>query len=140
MTERTGGSDLSLAFEAQAIDNTTFHHAEHVEVAYGLLKRYDFIDAAAIYAKGIRSISSRAGAPEKFNLTITYAFMSLIAERMTECVHSSFERFADANPDLMSSSLLAKWYSAERLYSKSARRTFLLPHAINTDRPSAERS
>ncbi|WP_282152292.1 hypothetical protein [Ruegeria atlantica] len=120
-------TDITSAFEAHAIDNTTFGHAEHVQVAYDLLRKYDFIDAAAIYAKGIRTLAAKAGAPDKFNLTITYAFMSLIAERLASSQSSTFEAFIAENPDLMAKTTLSQWYPQERLNSALARRIFLLP-------------
>lgn len=120
-------ADITNAFEAHAIDNTNFGHAEHVQVAYDLLRKYDFIDAAANYAKGIRTLAAKAGAPDKFNLTITYAFMSLIAERLASSQTSAFEAFVAENPDLMAKSALSQWYPKERLNSALARRIFLLP-------------
>ena len=122
-------ADVTIAFEAHAIDNATFGHAEHVQVAYDLLHKYDFIDAAEIYAKGIRTLAANAGAPDKFNLTITYAFMSLIAERLANTQATDFKSFAQENSDLMAKSVLNQWYSAERLNTQLARDIFLLPAA-----------
>ncbi len=122
-------ADVTIAFEAHAIDNATFGHAEHVQVAYDLLRKYDFIDAAAIYAKGIRALAANAGAPDKFNLTITYAFMSLIAERLSKTQADDFESFAQENADLMAKTVLNQWYSSERLNTQLARDIFLLPAA-----------
>jgi hypothetical protein len=127
MTDATRVSDITRAFEAQAIDNSRFHHADHVRVAYDLLGKYDFIDAAAIYARGIKALAAKAGAPRKFNLTITYAFMSLIAERMASDPRQNFDDFVSANADIMSKDVLAKWYRDERLHSDTARTMFLLP-------------
>lgn len=122
-------TEITAAFEAHAIDASRFHHAEHVIVAYDLLAKYDFIDAAAIYAKGIRALALKVGAPKKFNLTITYAFMSLIAERMAGGTHEDFDDFLSENSDLMSPDVLGRWYTHDRLHSDIARRLFLLPEA-----------
>ncbi len=120
---------LTRAFEAHEIDNSAFDHPAHVQVAFELLKKYDIIDASAIYAKGIRALAAKAGAPEKFNLTITYAFMSLIAERMDQAPHEGFDAFIAANPDMMDKTVLGRWYGADRLHSATARNIFLLPAA-----------
>ena len=127
MKDADGPADITRAFEAHAVDNSRFHHAEHVRVAFDLLRKLDFVEAAATYANGIRAIATKAGAPQKFNLTITYAFMSLIAERMAGNPQASFEQFASENSDLMSKGVLEGWYSEERLHSDIARRVFLLP-------------
>ncbi len=129
MTNTIKVSNVTQAFEAHDIDNASFGHGEHVRVAYDLLRKYDFIDAAATYAKGIRALAAKAGAPKKFNLTITYAFLSLIAERMDGTRPANFEAFVAANPDLMSKSVLNSWYTIDRLNSALARDVFLLPSA-----------
>jgi hypothetical protein len=129
MTDITECAPVTIAFEAHDVDNTTFHHAEHVRVAFDLLRKYDFIDASAIYAKGVRTIAAKAGAPQKFNLTITYAFMSLIAERLVVEPDCDFDAFVSENPDLMSKNLLMRWYDNERLNTDTARAIFLLPDA-----------
>ena len=120
-------ADLVRRFEAGDIDPAAFRHAEHVHVAFGLLKKYDFLDATVIYAKGIRTLATKAGAPQKFNLTITCAFMSLIAERMAGNPCDDTETFARDNPDLMSKTALAPLYASDRLHSDIARRVFLMP-------------
>lgn len=126
MTVSKNYSELTRSFEAHDVDTTRFNHAEHIKVAVELLNKYDFIDAAAIYAKGIRAIAAKAGAVDKFNLTITYAFMSLIAERMAGSSNALSE-FIELNPDLMHKDVLAKWYAPDRLQTATARNIFLLP-------------
>ena len=114
-------------FRADKVDGATFSHQDHVRVAYDLLRSHDFIAAASLYAKGIKSLTTRAGVPEKLNLTITYAFLSVSAERMAAGGGDSFEGFAEDNPDLMSKDVLLGWYEADRLHSDTARQIFLLP-------------
>ena len=107
------------AFEAGAIDPEAFTHRAHVEVAAAMLQQTDFLDAARRYQSGIVRIAECAGAPKKPNLTITLAFLSLIAERMR----------ADGAVDaaLLDSRVLGGWYSRERLAHPLARTVFLLP-------------
>ena len=123
-------ADVTRKFLNHAVDNTTFRHAEHVRVAFDLLRQHDFIDAASLYAKGVRTIAANAGAPQKFTLTITYAFMSLIAERMVSNPDCDFDDFVTANPDLMSKDVLGKWYDSERLHTDTARSIFLMPDVL----------
>lgn len=129
MKPETGCATITRAFEAHDVDTTSFRHTEHVRVAFDLLQKYDFIDATAIYAKGVRTIATNAGSAEKFNVTITYAFMSLIAERLAHSPDLDFDGFVANNTDLMTKSALNKWYDQDRLYSPVARAVFLLPDA-----------
>ena len=114
-------------FERFEIDAPSFHHSDHVEVAYAMLNKYDFVDACARYATTIREMAKRVGALKKFNMTITFAFMSLIAERKQDFEVNDFTVFLEANPDLLDKKILNNWYSGERLTSATARSLFLLP-------------
>ena len=62
-------------------------------VAYEMLRKHDFIDATTRYAQSIRILATKAGAPRKFHTTITFAFMSLIAERMGTTRHADYDAF-----------------------------------------------
>ncbi|MGI9400604.1 MAG: hypothetical protein ACR2O0_05070 [Rhizobiaceae bacterium] len=130
MKEAVRQSDLTDAFEAHRIDNSTFRHKQHLQVAFELLGKYDFVEATSIYAQGIRTIATKAGAPQKFNTTVTFAFMSLIAERLKEFTGDDFEAFLEGNSDLMSKDILENWYAPEQLFSDTARDIFPMPRAI----------
>jgi hypothetical protein len=118
---------FSERFEREEIAADDFGHREHVQAAFELLNKYDFIEATARYAKTIRSMATKAGAPEKFNVTITIAFMGLIAERMMQTGgERDFDSFYASNPELTGSAL-APWYSAERISCDLSRKVFLMP-------------
>jgi hypothetical protein len=114
-------------FLAGDIRPQDFRHADHVRAGYELLAQSDFLDAAAIYCRVLKQMTEQAGKPEAFHLTVTLAFLSLIAERADFGARISFEEFARTNPDLMDKSALARWYKPERLNNAAARRGFLLP-------------
>jgi hypothetical protein len=121
-------SELLTQFEAFEVNVAKFGHREHVQVAYEMLHKYEYPEACARYANAIKTIAANAGAPDKYNVTITFAFLSLIAERIHGTTKwSSFEEFLAQNEDLLSRNVLAKWYSGEQLQSDFARTHFLLP-------------
>jgi len=115
------------AFLHGEVEGADFHHADHVRVAFEMLRRHGFLDAAQAYARGLKDIATRAGNPAAYHETITIAFLALIAERSAAHDFASFETFAAANPDLLDTSVLTRWYAPERLASAAARRTFILP-------------
>src|ERR1043166_5247054 len=84
---------LVEAFEAGQIDNRTFHHAEHVRVAFELLAASPFETALTRFATGLRRMAGAAGAPEKFHMTITVAFFAAIAERRAMAPGANWEEF-----------------------------------------------
>jgi hypothetical protein len=117
-------------FLGGAVGAGDFPHREHVRMAYAVLRRYEFADAALRYTNALRGIAGRAGRPEAFNLTVTIAFLALIAERMAAGTAADFAAFAYANPDLFAKDVLARWYRPEQLASPLARRVFLMPDPI----------
>jgi len=109
-------------------DPARFRHADHVRMAFAVLRLHgEFADAALIYSRALRAIAARAGQPGLYHDTITFAFLSLIAERMAAAPEAEFESFAARNADLFDNSLLGRWYDSERLQLPLARKTFLLP-------------
>jgi hypothetical protein len=122
------------------IDPAHFPHCEHLRMAFEMLSRHDFAEAALHYSRALRTMTARAGKPEAFHQTVTIAFLALIAERMARGQADDFSAFARANPDLLEKSLLGRWYGPERLASEAARRTFLLPEPAPADgSPSGQR-
>lgn len=92
-------------FEAGRIEGSEFPHETHLRVAWGLSRRYPPDEAFARLAKGIRGIAARAGVPGKYHETMTRAWFELTAQADS----------IDAHPELLDRSLLARYYSAERL-------------------------
>lgn len=114
-------------FEQGQLDPKCFGHSEHVRIAYELLSKERFVDALPRFARGIRAMAARAGAPQKYNETITTAFLAMIAEQMQLPGPADYEEFRAANPSLFDKDALLALYSRDRLYSPQARATFLLP-------------
>jgi hypothetical protein len=114
-------------FEFGGLDPALFSHRLHVEAALALVDETDFLDAANRYQRAIRVLAERAGAPQKANVTITLAFLALIAERRAGMPDADCEEFLAANPDLLRKDVLAQWYAPERLRAPLAQRSFLMP-------------
>ena len=92
-------------FEAGRIAGSAFPHERHVQVAWGLSHRYAHEEAFARLAEGIRGIAARAGVPGKYHETMARAWFELVAQADT----------LDAHPELLDRSLLARYYSPDRL-------------------------
>ena len=107
-----------------------FGHADHIGVAYQALEECAFFDALALFARGIQGAAARSGAKDKFNATVTFAFMSLIAERRASDTYADAGDFIARNPDLSTRGLLCKWYSPEVLASATARAVAVMPDRI----------
>ncbi len=111
------------------VDSATFRHADHVRVAFEIMRRHNFPDAAQAFCASLKLIAARAGNAAAYHETITLAFLSLVAERMNGKTYASFAAFSKDNPDLMDKCVLTRWYDPRRLNSPLARATFILPQA-----------
>ncbi len=115
-------------------DPAGFTHREQVRMPFELLRRHEFAESLLHYTRALRAMLARAGRPESFNLTVTIALLSLIAERMQRSPGGDFAGFARAHPELFGGSLLPHWYRPERLASDAAHRAFLMPDPAWGDR------
>lgn len=109
------------------VDVASFPHREHVRMAFEMLRRHDFAETVWHFSRTLRAMASRAGKPQAFHQTITIAFLALVAEGMERSGAADFASFADACPEILEKTALARWYRPERLASDIARRSFVLP-------------
>ena len=105
------------------VDAARFPHREHVRMAFEMLRRHDFAEAAWLYSRALRLMTAKAGKPQAFNQTTTIAFLALVAERLER----DFLAFERDNADVFLKGALARWYRPEQLRTEIARRTFVLP-------------
>jgi hypothetical protein len=119
--------ELVERFEACTLDS--FHHADHVHVAWCYLRQLPFAAAAERFTTALRRFAANAGRSELYHETITWAYLVLIRERMSRGEQEDFETFRADNPDLFTwkPSILDRYYAPEVLGSDLAKRAFLLP-------------
>ena len=109
------------------IEPGAFAHREHVRMAFEMLRRHDFAEAAWLYSRALRAMTAKAGKPQAFHQTTTIAFLSLIAERMERGGAPNFAAFVRAHPEMLDKTALSRWYRPDQLATEIARRTFVLP-------------
>lgn len=121
--------EVILHFERGEISPELFHHADHVRLAFAYLSEYPTLTALDKFACALRQFATRAGKPEKYNETITYACLFLIRERIASCAAANWDEFAQRNPDLLvwKDGILNRYYQPETLVSEFARNVFVLP-------------
>ncbi|HET7291153.1 MAG TPA: hypothetical protein VFM88_01885 [Vicinamibacteria bacterium] len=126
-------AELLEAFETAALPPGAFHHRDHVRAAWLLLRREVPAAAMVRFATALRRFARKAGKPELYHETVTWAYLLLIHERMARGPESdTFAAFAARNGDLFSwrPSVLDRYYRPETLDSELARRVFLLPDRL----------
>lgn len=118
------------SFENGTLASQSFHHADHVKMAFLYLCRYPALQALERFSSSLARFATANGKPELYHETITWAFLLLIRERMARADRpQTWAEFAAGNSDLLSwkDNILAKYYRAETLSSTLARTTFLFP-------------
>jgi len=123
-------------FEELTLDPTTFHHREHVRLAFAYLTRYDLFAALERYRGGLKRLAAHHRAPRKYHETVTCGLLVLIHERMiTRAGSESWEGFVDSNPDMLRwlDGAFFDYYPPEVLSSDLARTTFVLPRPLASE-------
>ncbi|MEZ5651017.1 MAG: hypothetical protein R3E87_10765 [Burkholderiaceae bacterium] len=121
---------LRIAFESGALATSEFDHRAHLRVAYALLCERSFDDAVDAMRRALRGFLAHHGIEpdRKYHETLTLAWMSavrLFMERSAPMPNS--REFLVANPRLLDAGIMGIHYSRERLFSDSARASFVAP-------------
>jgi hypothetical protein len=117
-------------FEGGSLDARSFHHADHVRMAFLYLRRYPALEALQRFSASLVGFAAVIGRPQLYHETITWAFMLLIRDRLARTgSEQTWTEFAAANADLLDwkDNVLKKYYRSETLSSDLARKTFLFP-------------
>ena len=132
MTGNFTGSDNDLIaqFESGATPPQSFHHADHVRLAFEYLSRYPALEALDRFSSALKSFAAAQGKAQLYHETITWAYLLLIRERIARANRDqTWDDFARDNSDLLvwKGGVLSMLYRQETLDSDLARNTFVLP-------------
>ncbi|MEJ7732608.1 MAG: hypothetical protein WKG00_25815 [Polyangiaceae bacterium] len=134
MEHRGGGKAVLndpavVAFEHATIDPRTFHHREHLYVAWCYLRALPLEEALARYVRHLRRLAAALGSPNKFHATMTWGYMVLLHAAMDRSPDAGFEQLLAEHPALADhrAGALDAHYDRAQLDSDEARRYFVLP-------------
>src|SRR5271169_2166939 len=74
--------EFILRFESDSLPDDSFHHADHVRLAFAYLSQYSVLQALDKFATGLKRFAAARGKSQLYNETITCAYIFLIRERM----------------------------------------------------------
>ena len=116
-------------FEADMIDEGSFHHADHVRLAFAYLSQYPALQALEKFSAALKRFAAARGKAERYHETITHAYFFLIRERMARTSGKTWDEFARENADLLQwkDGILNSYYQDATLHSDLARSVFLFP-------------
>jgi hypothetical protein len=121
--------ELISCFESDTMPGESFHHADHVRLAFAYLCEHPVLRALEKFAGALKRFAAARGKPQLYSETITCAYLFLIRERMAGCEGMSWEEFAHKNADLLiwKDGILSRYYREATLKSDLARKVFVLP-------------
>jgi hypothetical protein len=122
--------EFIASFEDCSLAGESFHHSDHVRMAFLYLCRYPALEALRRFSTSLARFAAANGKPERYNETVTWAFLFLIRERMARAEgQHTWTQFAALNGDLLSwkDNVLKHYYRDETLSSGLAKSTFLFP-------------
>lgn len=119
-------------FEAGAVPEDSFHHADHVRLAFAYLLERPPLEALDRFCKALQRYATSRGKSQLYNETITHAYFFLIRERMARSAAADWDQFATENPDLLiwKNGILTRYYQEGTLKSELARTVFLFPDKL----------
>jgi hypothetical protein len=126
------GDELIDRFESDALPEDSFHHSDHVRLAFAYLSRYPALEALDKFSNALKRYAAARGKPRRYHETITYAYFFLIRERIVRSGGADWDEFARRNPDLLAwrDGILTRYYQEATLQSDLARGLFLFPDKL----------
>ena len=107
--------------------SSRFGHRQHIEVTWRAVRQYGVLAAIDLVGAGIQQTARYAGAPQKYHVTISRAWVELVGHHVAEDGAESFDAFADRFPALLDKRLLSRHYSAQTLAGATARAEWVEP-------------
>ncbi|MEU0504386.1 hypothetical protein [Nocardia sp. NPDC005998] len=104
-----------------------FGHREHIHLTWLAVQRYGTAAAVYLVSDGIQRTARYAGAPQKYNVTISRAWVELVGHHAEEADTADFDVFLDRNPALLNKKLLTRFYRPTTLAGVPARSGWIEP-------------
>jgi hypothetical protein len=129
------GDELIQKFEDGTTPADSFHHGDHVRLAFEYLSRHAPLVALEKFCAALKRFAAAQGKAQRYHETITWAYVLLIRERMARGGVQTWDEFAAHNRDLLAwkGGLLERFYRKETLASDLARTTFIFPDQVGRD-------
>lgn len=106
---------------------TRFGHREHVHLTWLAVQRYGPTATIELVSQGIQRTARYAGAPQKYNATVSRAWVELVGHHVVEDAAAAFETMLERNPPLLDKRLLMRFYRPATLAGTDARSGWVSP-------------
>src|ERR1700716_3078734 len=86
--------EIIQRFESDAVAEVSFHHADHVRLAFAYLREYPVLQALEKFATALKRFAAARGKAQLYHETITHAYFFLIRARMARSQDADWDEFA----------------------------------------------
>lgn len=104
-----------------------FGHRQHVHLTWLAVRRCGTQGAVRLVSEGIQTTARYAGVPQKYNATVSRAWVELVGHHAAEHDWDDFAAFADHHSSLLDKRLLTRFYRPSTLASTEARTGWVEP-------------
>lgn len=104
-----------------------FGHRQHVHLTYLAVRRHGTAAAIDLVGDGIQQAARYADAPQKYNATVSRAWVELVGHHAERDKAADFEAFAEHNAALFDKRLLTRFYRPATLAGAEARSGWVAP-------------
>jgi hypothetical protein len=104
-----------------------FGHRQHVHLTWLAVRCYGTAAAVDLVSDGIQRTARYAGAPQKYNATVSRAWVELVGHHAGRSDAADFDAFADQHPALLDKKLLARFCRPKTLAGTPARTSWVEP-------------
>jgi hypothetical protein len=120
---------LIRQFESDTLPEDSFHHADHVRLAFAYLSQYPPLQALDRFCGALKRYAAARGKSQLYHETISHAYFFLIRERMARSPATDWDEFSRRNLDLLTwkDGILSRYYEEATLQSELARAVFVFP-------------
>jgi len=118
------------AFHSGQIANQSFHHRDHLRLAWVQIRRLGLERASEVVTTGIRRFAAHHGSADRYNDTMTRFWLRLVGLGISRHPELSFEQLLATEPHLLDKSLPFKHWSRERLTGQEAKHGWVDPDLI----------
>lgn len=106
---------------------TRFGHRQHVHLTWLAVHRVGVPAAVDLVSEGIRRTARYSGAPQKYHVTVSRAWVELVGHHATARPEPDFAAFAARHPALLDKRLLSRFYRPATLAGAAARASWAEP-------------
>ncbi|GAB2512724.1 hypothetical protein [Nocardia heshunensis] len=104
-----------------------FGHRQHVHLTWLAVRRCGVAAAIELVSNGIQRTARYAGAPQKYHVTVSRAWVELVGHHAFESGEDEFAAFAEHHRALLDKRLLMRFYRPGTLALPQARNGWVEP-------------